>query len=169
MMSDAVRITRVLPANPSAVFAAWTDPDHLQQWLCPDPGHVAAASCAPVVGGGYRLVMIFPSGSVEISGEYLVVEPPRRLVFTWRPGGDERRESRVTVLLRADGPGTHMTILHERVPDERYRSALTKGWGSVVDRLLHHVTGDRVREARLPPWRGGSGPGTAGSDRSSTR
>jgi uncharacterized protein YndB with AHSA1/START domain len=138
-MSDAVRITRRVPASPHEVFAAWTDAAQLKHWLCPEPGHLADASCHPVVGGAYRLVMLFPSGSTEISGEYVVVDPPHRLVFTWRPGGDPTRESRVSVLLKAYGPDTQMTIIHER-PAEHDRAALTSGWASVTTRLRRHLT-----------------------------
>jgi uncharacterized protein YndB with AHSA1/START domain len=138
-MSDVVRVTRTVPARPADVFAAWTDAAQLRHWLCPAPGHLAEAACHPVVGGTYRLVMLFPSGTTEISGEYLVVEPPHRLVFTWRPGGDGSRESRVSVLLEADGPGTEMTIIHERT-DRRDREALAKGWASVTDHLRRHLS-----------------------------
>jgi uncharacterized protein YndB with AHSA1/START domain len=142
-MSEVVRVTRTLPVSPAQVFAAWTDPDHLKRWLCPEPGSVGDAQCDPVVGGGYRLVMLFPSGATEVSGEYLVVDRPRRLVFTWRPGSDPDHETTVSVELRAAGRGTEMTITHERAVDGRHRKALAAGWASVADKLGRLVAADR--------------------------
>jgi uncharacterized protein YndB with AHSA1/START domain len=134
-MSDVVRVSRTLDASPAEIFAAWTDADQLRQWLCPEPGHVGEASCTPIVGGGFRLVMLFPHGATEVTGEYLAVDPPHRLVFTWLPNGDPARETRVSVTLRPLGATTEMIITHERAADGRYREALTTGWVSVSRRL----------------------------------
>src|SRR5207237_939053 len=49
------------------------------------------------VGGGYRIANQRPDGSlIWIAGEFLVVEPPHRLVFTWQlePGGARPSRSR---------------------------------------------------------------------------
>jgi uncharacterized protein YndB with AHSA1/START domain len=139
MADDVVRVARTLPAGPAEVFASWTDARRLSQWLCPEPGHVVEASCHAVVGGTYRLVMQFPGGRTEISGTYLVVDPPHHLVFTWRPNGDPARESQVSVSLRANGSATDMTIVHERATDEQYRLNVHKGWTSVARRLSEHL------------------------------
>ncbi|MFC0039882.1 SRPBCC family protein [Actinomadura rayongensis] len=141
MTDGAVRVTRTLRARPDDVFAAWTDPDRLRRWLMPGPGTVAAAVTDPVPGGGFRFAKLFPSGVDEVTGEYLVVDPPHRLVFTWRsPGTTGGRDSVVTVTLRPDGDGTAMTILHERLPAESFRSGARGAWTAVAANLDAHLT-----------------------------
>ncbi|MFC1402124.1 MULTISPECIES: SRPBCC domain-containing protein [Streptacidiphilus] len=135
MNESVVRVTRTLKASPEQVFDAWTDAERLQQWLCPDPGFVAEASCDPVVGGRYRIVKILASGADEVTGEYLVVDPPHRLVFTWAADTTANHTTQVTVTLRPDGDATEMTILHERIPTQPIQDGARLAWASICDRL----------------------------------
>ena len=132
-----VSITRTLKATPEQVFEAWTDADQMKLWLYPAPGIYAEADCDPVVGGHYRLVKIFDWGARVVSGEYLVVEPPHRLVFTWAADdwGPDTRPSQITVTLLPDGDATEMTIVHEQLPNPRIFGGAKLAWVSVVDRL----------------------------------
>ncbi|WP_168221115.1 SRPBCC domain-containing protein [Actinomadura sp. WMMA1423] len=136
-----VRVSRTLNAAVEDVFDAWTDADRLQQWLLPGPGTVARAECDPVVGGRFRIAKLFPTGVDEVTGRYLVVEPPHRLVFTWEsPGTTGGRQTRVTVTLRADGDTTDMTILHERFPAEPFADGARAAWTSIAAKLETHLT-----------------------------
>lgn len=139
-MNHTASVTRTLKATPQAVFDAWTDAHQLQQWLCPEPGVVGEALCDPVVGGSYRLVMVFSHGTEEVTGKYLVVEPPYRLVFTWRSGGVADHETRVSVDLQPVGASTEMTITHDRIPTPGARDALAPGWANVASRLDRLLT-----------------------------
>ncbi|WP_127356915.1 SRPBCC family protein [Actinacidiphila soli] len=138
-MSDVVRVTRTLKASPQAVYDAWTNADRLQQWLCPDPGIVAEAVCDPVVGGRYRIVKIFEAGADEVTGEYLVVEPPHRLVFTWTAGSTDGQATQVTVTLHPDGDATEMTITHERLPSRGIRNGAATAWADITDKLDRYL------------------------------
>lgn len=153
---DVVRVTRTLRAAPQDVYDAWTQADRLQEWLCPGPGFVAEASCDPVVGGRYRIVKVLAQGVDEVTGEYLVVEPPHRLVFTWTAGTTGGQPTRVTVTLGAtaatesgtgtdpdsdDGPWTEMTILHERLPTPGIQTGASAAWADLVEKLAAHLAG----------------------------
>lgn len=138
-MNGVVQVKRTLRASPEDVFDAWTDASRLQQWLCPEPGSVAEATCDPVVGGRYRIVKIFEDGVDEVTGEYLVVEPARRLVFTWAASSTEGRTTQVTVTLRPDGDTTEMTIIHERLPSPGVQGGALSAWTSIVGRLHGHL------------------------------
>ncbi|MBC6456805.1 SRPBCC domain-containing protein [Actinomadura sp. HBU206391] len=144
-MSGVVQVKRILKASPEEVFDAWTDADRLQQWLCPDPGIVAEASCDPVVGGRYRIVKIFESGADEVTGEYLVVEPSRRLVFTWSAGSTDDQTTQVTVTLRPDDDTTEMTIIHERLPNLGVQGGARSAWASIAGRLDGHLAATAER------------------------
>ena len=79
-------MTRRFNAPPAAVFDAWTNPEVLRRWFAAGPD----AECAEAVvdlrpGGAYRLAMKVPTGDVYVCiGEYVEIDRPKRLVFTWR-------------------------------------------------------------------------------------
>jgi uncharacterized protein YndB with AHSA1/START domain len=127
------RVVRVLPAAPDVAYAAWVDPAVLAEFIAPAPGS-AQVEIDPRVGGGLRIVMTFPDSRTEIEGEYLVVEPPHRLSFTWRSlsGGFA---SVVTVTFERHGQGeTLMTIEHSRLPSTAVDDYLG-GWVRIQDQL----------------------------------
>lgn len=147
-MTEVVRVTRTLRAPARDVFDAWTDAARLRQWLNPGPGTLAQAEADPVVGGGFRFVKLTADGVDEITGRYLVVEPPHRLVFTWQsPASTGDAESRVTVTLRAlptadpEGETTEMTILHERLPGAYYCEGARRAWTVIAGKLPAAVAG----------------------------
>jgi uncharacterized protein YndB with AHSA1/START domain len=144
-MTDVVRVTRTLRAPVTEVFDAWTDASRLKQWLNPGPGTLAEAETHPVAGGGFRFVKLTADGVDEVTGRYLVVEPPHRLVFTWQSGvSTGGRESQVTVTLRGEGETTEMTILHERLPAAEYRDGARRAWTAIAARLPAYLTGRRL-------------------------
>jgi uncharacterized protein YndB with AHSA1/START domain len=134
--TTTVTVTRTLKARPQLVFDAWTSAESLQEWFFPRPGFVAEATCNPVVGGRYRVVGVMPAGAEEIVGEYVTIEPPHRLVFTFesRHAGEDTTLVTVTLKPGDDDETTDMTILHERISD-RFGIAAPRGWGSMLDKL----------------------------------
>src|SRR5262249_51929471 len=101
---------------------------------------VGEVTCDPVVGGRYRLVMVFDHGASEVTGEYLEVDPPHRLVFTLRPAPTAGQPPRVTVTTRPDGDLPAMTIPHDRLLSDTYRDSASRAWTNVVDRLDRTLT-----------------------------
>ncbi|WP_331253466.1 SRPBCC family protein [Paraburkholderia sacchari] len=89
------------------------------------------------VGGRFRVIMRSPDGEEhDASGTYLEVVPEEKLAFTWAWRSAPERESRVTVVLRADGATTEVMLRHERLFDEATRDAHREGWSSALDRLM---------------------------------
>src|SRR6266487_3206038 len=71
---SAVEVSVHIAAQPETVFPYFTDPGRYVQWMG------TGARLEPVPGGCYRVLM---RDGVEASGEFVEVDPPRRLVFTW--------------------------------------------------------------------------------------
>ena len=92
-------IRRVLPASRADVFAAWTDANSLRQWMCPPGVTHTTAELDARVGGRYRIVMHAEKKDYDHHGEYLVVDPPSKLSFTWISEGTDLQPSIVTVEL----------------------------------------------------------------------
>jgi uncharacterized protein YndB with AHSA1/START domain len=134
-----VRVERVLAAPPHAVYDAWLDEAVLVEFICPDGA--AEVAIDPRVGGAIRIVMIFPDRRHEIEGEYIALDRPERISFSWR-ASTSAADSVVTVTFapHEDG-GTLMTIVHSQLPPDvsgRYDS----GWAVVGDQLATALAGD---------------------------
>ena len=128
-----VEIRRRLAAPVAEVFRWWTDPDCLRQWM--SPIGTVEAEVDLRVGGALRIVMRHEQTVIEHSGEYLEIEPPRRLVFTWASPFTGPEPSIVTVELEPDGPmATHLRIIHADLP-EPIATSHRDGWGAMLDRL----------------------------------
>ncbi len=132
MTEDAVVIRRTIPASAERVFDAWTDPEQLARWMSP-VGH-AVAEVDARVGGSIRVTMSGDGRTIEHTGEYLAIERPRRLVFSWRSPYTGGGTSRVTVELIDGAGGTALTLRHELLPLVAIVSH-AGGWGSMLDRL----------------------------------
>jgi uncharacterized protein YndB with AHSA1/START domain len=129
-----LRIRRVIAAAPERVFAAWTQPELLRQWWGPTGVRCVGAEIDLRAGGAYRIGNQLPDGAVVwISGEFEIVESPRRLVYSWRLGDEP--VSRVTVSFTAIGESTEVTIHHERIHSEAVRDDHERGWNGCLDGL----------------------------------
>jgi uncharacterized protein YndB with AHSA1/START domain len=127
-----VRVERVLAAPPHAVYDAWLDEAVLVEFICPDGA--AQVTIDPHVGGAIRITMIYPDRRHEIEGEYIALDRPERISFSWR-SPSSTSDSIVTVTFAPhDDAGTLMTIVHSQLPPDvsgRYDS----GWAVVGDQL----------------------------------
>jgi uncharacterized protein YndB with AHSA1/START domain len=131
------RVERFLPASPAEVYAAWVDPAALASFIAPAPG-TARVEIDPRVGGRLQIVMTFPDRVTEIEGEFLVLDRPHRISFSWRPLR-AAFDSVVTVALEPHGEAeTRMTITHTRLPHE-WLSSYETGWGSIAEALRRLV------------------------------
>ena len=54
---SSLRITRLIQADRQAVWDAWTRPDQMRKWACPEPGGVQDVSSDFRVGGAFTLSM----------------------------------------------------------------------------------------------------------------
>ena len=71
----------------------------------------------------------------DVSGVYRDVVANEKLVFTWAWKSTPELESVVTVLLKADGDGTLLTLTHEQFADEASRNRHQHGWNGALDKL----------------------------------
>jgi uncharacterized protein YndB with AHSA1/START domain len=145
MNAPPLRIVRVLSAPPEEVFDAWTDPESLAVWMAPGSVRRSVVEADARVGGRFLIVMQGPDCDHEHTGEYLVVERPRRLVFTWTSAATGGRPTTVSVELRARGRDeTELTLVHEGLTGEAEPSHRS-GWGDIL-RKLGTTLGGREEE-----------------------
>jgi uncharacterized protein YndB with AHSA1/START domain len=136
--STSLTLSRVVNADPATVFRAWTEPDQLQQWSAPEGASVASAEVDLTVGGRYKILMKNEQGERHTAvGVYRVIEPPRRLVYTWSWEEEQYDvgQTQVTVEFNDLGGSTEIVLTHERFPDADATGSHEKGWTSCLNRL----------------------------------
>lgn len=138
---EVLVVRRVLPASRERVFAAWLDPESLAQWMRPDTVAATVVEVDPRVGGRFRIAMQRGGGEVEHRGEYLVIDPPRRLEFTWISAYTDTRPTVVTVELHEREGGTELVLTHRRLPTSRVDAHRT-GWTDIVRNLGAYLASD---------------------------
>jgi uncharacterized protein YndB with AHSA1/START domain len=115
------------------------------------------AKLEPVPGGVYRIHM--PDG-FEAVGEFLQVDRPHRVVFTWGFADEEAAQrtkhkrgeatsgsamppgsTRVTVTLEAEDGGSRLTLRHEDLPNPELREGHQIAWDTYLPRLANRLAG----------------------------
>src|SRR5712691_2557814 len=126
----SLQIRRVYKASVHAVYAAWTDPAQMKQWMGPSDDFGESEVTMDVrVGGRYRIVMHAPDGEVHrVGGVFREIVPDKKLSYTWAWESTPERESLVTVEFKAAGQGTELVLTHERFADSQARDKHQGGW-----------------------------------------
>lgn len=139
----SLRIEQLVPAPPARVFRAWTEPEELLRWWGPAGVDCVGAKVDLRVGGRYHIANRLPDGRIlDIRGVFEVIEQPSMLVYTWNTAVDDATEERVEVRFRAQGSGTMVSILHERIPTDELRDSHEHGWSGCLAGLVTLVTED---------------------------
>ena len=138
LTKPSLTLARRLKAPAERVFEAWTDPKKIVQWF--GPGHTIADSVKADMdvraGGHYRISFKTDDGEYhEVGGKYIEVAPPQRLVFSWAWHSTPERISQVTVVLRAEGDVTLLTLTHDKFFNEEARDGHIRGWTGTLDKL----------------------------------
>ena len=138
-----VQLRRRVKASAEEIFDLWTKPNLMVRWMSPFPGAVdCKASCDLSPGGAFSLVMSSEESSREVSGTYVQVDRPRKLVFTWIGPLTNNVNTLVTVELNPRGDETDLVLTHGRLPTPAIRDGHTIGWGNILDHLAEAVSED---------------------------
>jgi uncharacterized protein YndB with AHSA1/START domain len=133
-------VSIVIRAAPEKVFDAWLDPSLAARFLAPGAMAVAELSLDPREGGEFRLVMQGETRRLEHRGRYVLIERPRRLVFTWISPGTEERLSLVSLLFTPVAEGVRIDLEHEGLPGDERAEQHRKGWSSIFEKLRQRLT-----------------------------
>ena len=133
-----------IAASPETVWQLLTDPEEAVSWM----GQTAWFDLRP--GGEYRVAVI--PGNVA-RGEFVEIDPPRRLVFTWgwEPGGMSSVPPGSTTVefeLVPNGEGTLLRFIHRDLPNTS-AEAHAHGWAHYLGRLAEAAAGG---DPGADPW-----------------
>ncbi|HYF35082.1 MAG TPA: SRPBCC domain-containing protein [Prosthecobacter sp.] len=137
-------LKRTLKAPQELAFKAWTTPEHIKNWMCPEPGMVVPFATMDLrVGGRFRIQMRNPDGEFfTAAGEFQEVKAPERLVYTWdweKDGAGEEfgelegKTSQITVEFLNRGDLTEMIFMHTRFATVETRDSHARGWSRALE------------------------------------
>ena len=133
-----LRIARTFDAPVAQVFDAWTSEVVLRGWLHGMPGwETPTAEVDLRVGGTIRIVMRDPADGTEAgaTGEYRVIDPPRRLVFTWVWDDQPDRPQLIELELSERDGRTTVSMTNSAIPTDGRLESQERGWQVCYDNL----------------------------------
>lgn len=148
MATGTVGLHRVLRAPPDRVYRAFLDPDAMAKWLPPNGFTAKVQQLDARVGGTFRMSFtnLTTQQSHAFGGEYLEIEPNRRIRYTDRfddpnlPG-----VMTTTVSLKAVSCGTDLDVVQEGIPEAIPVESCYLGWQESLA-LLAMLVEAEIRE-----------------------
>ncbi|MDQ3381704.1 MAG: SRPBCC domain-containing protein [Actinomycetota bacterium] len=138
-----LHLERVLRAQRAVVFRSCTEPERLAKWWGPLGFTAPSIETDLRVGGSYRIAMQPPDGDLfYLSGEFREVDPPRRLVYTfrWEDPDPDDRETVVSLTLRELGESTELTLDQGPFATEGRYELHHAGWSDALERLAAYLS-----------------------------
>ena len=132
-----------IEATPDRVFRALTDPTELAAWWGSDDMYRTQDWRVDLRPGGKWSARARGADgtSMTIDGEYIEVDPPWRLVYTWRPSWDDFVLTTVRYDLEPTRTGTRLLVTHTGFGDRDLAATGTgEGWTRVLEWLAEHIS-----------------------------
>ena len=135
-------------APPERVFHALASNEVVDWWVRPGVFDTREWTGDVRVGGRWRGSGVFKDRPYVLEGEFLEVDPPRKLAHTWHPGGAPGASTTVTYLLEPRDRGTRITLRHSGFALSEACINTAIGWETSFERLAE------ILAPELPPGRG---------------
>ena len=121
------------------VFRAWTDPEILKRWWCPEGWMPDEIQVDLRVGGTFRIGMRRTAGGLPVyaNGTFLRVHSPEELSYTWawENAFEGMPQTVVTVRFVSHGPATIVLLEHESLPEIGICLRHRGGWIAALERV----------------------------------
>ena len=132
-------VKKQMAASCEEVFDAWIDPMSLMEFMKPPTVQRIDAEVDPRVGGKFRIDMVGASSTTTHKGEYLTIDRPRLIKFTWISKNTDNRPSVVTIELTPRGAAKcEIVLTHTELPENQVKGH-TEGWTAITDMLAGFV------------------------------
>lgn len=143
-----------IAAPPERVFQALTDPQQLVQWWGQNGIYRSEHWTTEVrPGGKWRSQGTSQRDGIEhkyeVHGEYLQIDPPRLLEFTWIPSWAGPMNTVVRVELTPSGEGTLLRLRHSGFTTAAEVQA-HRGWPQVLGWLRSFIEKGETASSRPP-------------------
>jgi uncharacterized protein YndB with AHSA1/START domain len=135
-LGDDTVLARVeIAALPERVFRALASAEICQWWVRPGVFDTREWEGDVRVGGRWRASGIGNGRPYVLEGEFLEVDPPRKLVHTWQAAGALGAPSTVSYLLEPVVGGTRLTLRHSGITGTQILANIGTGWETSLDKL----------------------------------
>lgn len=128
-------------ATPEEVFDAWLDPETIGQWMF-GPNvraeKIVKIENDPRVGGKFSFLVDRGGELLDHRGEYLEIDRPRRLRFTWGLPQFGSDASKITVKIRQRDGCSEATVIHEVEHD--FQTSSVRAWSKMLTALEKLLT-----------------------------
>lgn len=133
-------VRRMVRADKSRVFNAFSSADALAQWFTPDACiSLEVTDFEFVPGGTFRLRYTMPDGTRPVAGgQYLAIDQPDQIVFSWvweAPDIHAGIQTQVSVRFIEHGNQTEVIITHDLLPSREASDRHAQGWQGTLSRL----------------------------------
>lgn len=138
----SLTVKRRFKASPERVFDAWLNPEIARKWLfATETGEMVRAETDPKVGGRFNFTDRRDGEDAEHVGEYLVIERPTRLVFTFAVPKYSPEYDRVSVEIARTDEGCELTLTNEMSPEihAEWGEKTREGWTMILDALAREL------------------------------
>lgn len=105
-------MTRNFDVAPEMVFDAWLNPEMMRKWFFTLEGTNKVTQNNPQVGGAWEIVDHREGQDYRAIGEYLEIDSPKKIVFTFKMPQFSELEDTITVKLKELDQGCEMTFTH---------------------------------------------------------
>ena len=137
-----LQIERTFNAPAEDVFDAWTSEEVLRRWLYGSPELETSHAYVDLrVGGTVRIVMRNPEDGAEhgATGEYTVIDRPRRLEFTWIWDEDPENPQLIELEFTERDGMTTVVMVNSGISSEKRRGSQEEGWNVCFDNLVREL------------------------------
>jgi uncharacterized protein YndB with AHSA1/START domain len=140
-----LELTWVLDAPREEIFRALSQSPALARWWGPSGFTTPEIELDLRVGGVFRFGMQPPDGDLfHLAGEFLEIDPPRRLAYTfrWEEPDPDDRETVVTISLDALDEATKVALSQGEFATEARLALHKNGWTESFVKLRELMASD---------------------------
>jgi uncharacterized protein YndB with AHSA1/START domain len=130
-----------IAASPERVFQALASREVVEWWVNPGIFDTREWQGDVRIGGRWRASGLGRGQPYALEGEFLEIDPPRRLVHTWQGVGAPGTPSIVTYLLEPIDGGTRLTLRHTDIVAPDGGNGINLGWRTSFERLAEMLNG----------------------------
>lgn len=130
-----VEVVHAFNAPATRVYDAWLDQNLAQKWFGPGLGQTQPVEIDAKVGGMFRIVQIRDGQPVGHSGEYLILERPGQIAFTWATDDDDGYDE-VRIYITPTENGSSVRLVHSI--DEQWKEfsgRVHQAWASMLSEM----------------------------------
>lgn len=138
--TTTLTMKREFNVQPERVFDAWLNPLMMKKWFFTLEGTNKVAQNDPSVGGTWEIVDHRGGKDYRAVGEYLEIDPPNKLVFTFKMPQFSELQDIITVELKETSAGCEMTftqLIHVEEEENWTAADLEKALGEYHDSSEH--------------------------------